>query len=318
MTKNTKRYRVYSKYLKNKYGEKVYKLPVNLPLTCPNRDGELGYGGCTFCGDIGTGFESQCNTLDVKAQLELNREHIQKRYGAKKFIAYFQNFTNTYLELDAFRNYLMDACQENIVELCISSRPDCVHTDYLEVLKDIQEIKGVQITFELGLQTINYHTLKKINRGHGLAEFIDAVNRIKPYGFEICVHLILNLPWDTIEDTNEAARLMAAMGVTQIKIHSLYLLKGTVMGEQYVNQEFEIISPEAYVDRVVQFIRLSPPETVFQRFVGRAPEAESLFCNWNMSWWKIQDMIDARLEAGDYQQGDLCDYLQGKAVRKFL
>lgn len=318
MSQTKKHYRVYSEHLKSKYGQKVYKLPVNLPLTCPNRDGELGYGGCTFCGEIGTGFESRCNTLDVKAQLDLNRSHIQKRYGAKKFIAYFQNFTNTYLPLESFRSYLLDACQEDVVELCISSRPDCIHDAYLEILKDIQQDMKVEISFELGLQTLNYHTLHKINRGHGLAEFIDAVNRIKAYGFEICVHLILNLPWDTDEDTNEAARVLSALKVDQIKIHSLYILKGTKLGEQYLNKEFDIIPVDAYVDRVVRFVRLSSPDIVFQRFVGRAPEADSLFCNWNMSWWRIQDMIDAKLETNSYRQGDLCAYLGGKAVRKYI
>lgn len=318
MSQENKRYNKYSEFLRSKYGEKVYKIPINLPLTCPNRDGELGYGGCTFCGEVGTGFESQKNTISVKNQLENNIDHIKKRYGSKKFIAYFQNFTNTYLDIDSFKEYLVEACQENIVELCISSRPDCVHEEYLKVLKEISEVKNIQISFELGLQTINYHSLKKINRGHGLAEFIDAVKLIQKYGFEICAHLILNLPWDNKEDSDEAARVLAALGVKQIKIHSLYILKNTVLGNQYLNNEFEIITPEEYVDRVVSFIRLCPKDSVFQRFVGRAPKEESLFCNWDMSWWKVQDLIDKKLEEMNYYQGDSFNYLNGKAVKKFV
>lgn len=317
MIKTDKRYNKYSDFLRDKYGEKVYKIPINLPLTCPNRDGELGHGGCTFCGEIGAGFESQKNTISVKKQLENNIAHIKKKYGSKKFIAYFQNFTNTYLDLDSFRRYLNEACEENIVELCISSRPDCISEEYLIVLKEVSEEKKIQISFEIGLQSINYHSLQKINRGHGLAEFIDAVKMIQKYGFEICVHLILNLPWDNKEDTDEAARVLAALEIKQIKIHSLYILRNTVLGNQYQNNEFDIITSEEYVDRVVSFISLCPKDVVFQRFVGRAPKEESIFCNWDMSWWKVQDLIDYRLEEMNITQGDNFDYLKGKAVKKF-
>ncbi len=161
MEHKQKRYNIYSQHLKIKYGEKVYKLPINLPVTCPNRDGELGEGGCTFCGEVGTGFESRCNTVSIEDQLALNMKHIRKRYGAKKFIAYFQNFTNTYLSLDLFEDALQRACQEDIVELCISSRPDCVNDAYLNVLQKISDEMNVNISFELGLQTVNYHSLKK-------------------------------------------------------------------------------------------------------------------------------------------------------------
>ncbi|WP_155820594.1 radical SAM protein, partial [Limnohabitans sp. Rim47] len=123
--------------------------------------------------------------------------------------AYFQNFTNTYLPLEEFRHYLIDACIPDIVEIDISTRPDCVHDAYLEIMADIKEAKGIEIGVELGLQTVNYHTLRYIRRGHTLAEFIDAVRRIQNYGFEICVHIILNLPGDTIEDAIESAKIIS-------------------------------------------------------------------------------------------------------------
>ena len=131
------RYKKYSTYLKEIYGEKVYKIPVNLPLTCPNRDGEVADGGCTFCGDVATGFESLENTIDVKSQLEMNIERMMKRYKAKKYIAYFQNFTNTYMPLNEFKTSVEQACIDDVVEICISSRPDCIHDAYLEILEDI-------------------------------------------------------------------------------------------------------------------------------------------------------------------------------------
>ncbi len=166
-----KRYNVYSKYLKKKYGEKVYKLPVNIPVTCPNRDGTIGYGGCIFCGEEGAGFEILSNALSVSDQLKTNMEYIRKKYNTHKFIAYFQNFSNTYLSLDKFKSYIREACVDNVVEISISTRPDCVSEEYLLFLDEIRREKNVEISLELGLQTVNYHSLIKINRGHTLAEF---------------------------------------------------------------------------------------------------------------------------------------------------
>lgn len=311
------RYKIYSEYLKEKYGEKVYKIPINIPVTCPNRDGNVATGGCTFCSDIGAGFECHSNDVKIKDQLALNIEKIGKKYKAKKFIAYFQNFSNTYLPLDQFRTYVEEACIEDVVEICVSSRPDCVSNAYLDILAEVRDQYGVNISFELGLQTVNYHTLEKINRGHGLAEFIDASMRIKAYNFDLCVHLILNLPWDNDIDLVENAKVLSALNIDQIKIHSLYILKNTVMGNQYLNKEFEVISAEEYVDKVVKFIRYCDPNIVFQRLVGRAPKDETLFCNWDMSWWRIKDLIDEKFEKENYYQGDLFDYLNGRAVKVF-
>jgi len=278
----------------------------------------VAVGGCTFCSDVGAGFECHESTVSIREQMTLNIEKISKKYKAKKFIAYFQNYSNTYLSLERFRNYLTEACIDDVVEICISSRPDCINDAYLEILKEIKDTYGVNISVELGLQTVNYHSLEKVNRGHGLAEFIDAAIRIKSYGYLLCAHLILNLPWDDTLDLRENAKVLMALKVDQIKIHSLYILKDTKMGQEYLNNEFEIISVEEYVDRVVEFIRLVSPDTVFQRLVGRAPKEESLFCNWDMSWWRIKDMIDERMVELDCYQGDRFDYLNGRAVRKFI
>ena len=312
------RYLTYSEHLKKTYGEKVYKIPVNLPLTCPNRDGEVAEGGCTYCSDIGAGFEAQSNELDIQTQMNKNIEHIRARYKANKYIAYFQNFTNTYMTLELFKERLEEACLEDVVEISVSSRPDCIHDAYLDILESIKEKYNVEISIELGLQSINPVTLVKINRGHNLAEWVDAVRRIQSRGFEICTHLILNLPWDDKLHTDEAARLMSAMGVRHVKLHSLYILKGTELGRQYEAGELDLIDFDAYVDRVVSFIRLLHPDTVIHRIAGRAPKEDTLFCNWNKSWWLIKDAIEDKLEALDAKQGDQCDYLNGKAVQKFV
>ncbi|TCO72263.1 TIGR01212 family radical SAM protein [Marinisporobacter balticus] len=311
------RYRIYSQYLKEKYGEKIYKIPINLPVTCPNRDHTVGVGGCIFCGEEGAGFENLENSISVIDQLNKNITYIQKKYKANKFIAYFQNFTNTYLPLEKFKEYINAACRENIVEIAISTRPDCINDSYLSFLKEIEEMKDINISIELGLQSVNYHTLKKINRGHSLAEFIDAVMYIKKYGFEICTHMILNLPWDTLEDIIEGAKILSALKIEQVKLHSLYIVKNTMMGNMYQNKEFEIISMEEYVDHVIAFLEYLNPNMVLQRLIGRAPKENTLFCNWNTSWWKIKDRIDEKMEQLDSYQGKGCSYLNGKALRKF-
>ncbi|MDK2800945.1 MAG: uncharacterized protein PWP27_1888 [Clostridiales bacterium] len=314
---NDKRYNVYSQYLKRKYGEKVYKLPINLPVTCPNRDGTTGCGGCIFCGEEGAGFENLSNELSVQHQIDRNMQYIREKYNAHKFIAYFQNFTNTYLPLEDFKKYILEACRPNIVEISISTRPDCINDAYLHFLNEVRKKQGVEISIELGLQTVNYHSLTKINRGHSLAEFIDAVLRINRFPFETCVHLILNLPWDTMEDVIENAKVISALGVKQIKLHSLYIVKNTVMGEMYQKGDFSIVSLEEYIDRVITFLEYLSPDIVVQRLIGRAPEENTLFVNWNTSWWKIRDRIEEEMEHKDSRQGKKFDYLNGKAVKKW-
>lgn len=309
-------YRKFSTYMKEKYGEKVYKLPINLPVTCPNRDGKLGKGGCTFCGEIGTGFESADATVEIKKQLISNKDYISKRYNAEKFIAYFQNFTNTYLEVERLKEFLEQACIDAVVELSISTRPDCINDEVLEVINDVSKRKNVNITIELGLQSINHETLRKINRGHTLAEFLDAVMRIKRYNFDICVHIIGNLPWDTTEDLIETAKIMSALEVRYVKVHSLYILENTQMAKEYLNDEFTIISKEEYITRIIKFLKVLRKDIVVQRLLARAPKEKTVFCNWSTSWRKIQNKIDQRLEANNIFQGELCDYLNGKALKK--
>lgn len=311
-------YYTYSEYLKERFGEKVYKLPINLPLTCPNRDGTLREGGCTFCGEEGGSFENLPNYLNVKEQLNENMEYIRKRYKANKFIAYFQNFSNTYLPIEEFKSYIRHAIIDDIVGISISTRPDCINDLHLEFLKELKEEKDLEITVELGLQTVNYHSLEKINRGHTLAEYIDSVIRIKSYGIRVCTHLILNLPWDKDLDAIENAKVLSALKVDEVKLHGLYIVDGTTMGEEYKNDEIQLISKEAYMERVIMFLEHLDPDIVVQRIIGRAPEENSLFVNWNESWWKIRDEIVTTMENRNTSQGRLFNYLNGKAVRKFL
>lgn len=317
-TTKPKRYRAISAFLKEKYGEKVYKLPVALPLTCPNRDGSAGVGGCVFCGEIGAGYENLPASMTVQEQLVKNIAHIAPKYKAYKYIPYYQNFSNTYLEPERFKKYMEAGCIDSTVGLAIATRPDCINDTYLEILKGIKETYGVDIYLEYGLQSVNYHTLEKINRGHGMAEFIDAVLRTKRYGFSVCAHMIVNLPWDTMTDTIEGARILTALGVDQVKLHALYIVKNTLMAKWYEEKQFELISADEYIERVIAFLRHLDKDIVLQRLVGRAPEENTLFTNWSMGWWRIQEEIERRMDERDVRQGDLCNYLNGSAVRKFL
>jgi len=310
------RYRVYSEHLKQKFGEKVYKLPINLPGTCPNRDGTVGIGGCIFCDAQGAGFQCLPNTLSIEKQIEENKTYYKKRFKTRKFIGYFQAFTNTYMKLTDFKDNMQAAIKDpDIIGLSISTRPDCINDDYLDFLKELKEEKGLNINIELGLQTVNYHTLERVNRGHTLAEFIDAILRIKNRGFESVVHVILNLPGDDMLDVIENAKIISALGIDYVKLHSLYIVDGTKLAKMYKEGLFQLITLDEYVERVITFMEYLDPQIVIQRLVGKGPREDLLFCNWNTSWWKIKHRIEELLNERETYQGKKFDYLNGKALK---
>lgn len=307
-------YRVYSEYLKQKYGEKVYKLPVNLPVSCPNKSDGFG---CTFCSGQGTGFEAMSSKTDVMSQLTFTREKIERKYKAHKFIAYFQNYTNTYLPLSQFQAYMKEAAKlTEIVEISISTRPDCIHEAYLNILADIKETYGKQITIELGLQTANYHTLQKINRGHGLAEFIGAILLIEKYNFELCVHVIPNLPDDTLEDVKETARILSVLPVSQVKLHSLYIAKDSRMVEDYLAGRIQICTREEYYERLACFLMNLREDIVIERLFSRIPKEASAFSNWGMSWWKCQEEFISYMKEHDFYQGKASHTILANPIQK--
>lgn len=306
-------YYPYSEYLKNKYGEKVYKLPVNLPVSCPNRKSGTG---CAFCSPSGTGFEAMDCQTSVHEQLEKTKEHIERRYHAHKFIAYFQNYTNTYLAPDRFAVYMEEAAQvSDIVEIAVSTRPDCITCEYLEILKQISNQYGIAITIELGLQTSNCHTLMNIRRGHTLAEFIDAVLMIQPYGFDLCAHVILNLPGDDLADAIETAKILSALRVQIVKAHSLYIAKNTQLCDDFENGTITLCSKEEYLKRLAVFLEHLNPAIAVERLFSRIPEKDAVFCNWGVSWWKLRDeLLELMEERGSYQ-GRRFHYLNGAALQ---
>ena len=294
-------YRKYSDFLREKFGEKVYKLPVKLDLTCPNRDGTCGVGGCIFCGEEGGSFEN--NFGSVRDQLLKNKELIKNKYKANKYIAYFQNFTNTYMPFEDFKRVIEESLIDGVVGVSISTRPDYLpkrHLDYLEELN-----KNYFVTVEIGLQTPNYHSLKKLNRGHGLSEFIDAALELKKRNLNVCTHIIIGLPWDDDLDIVECAKILNVLHIDEVKIHALYILKDTVLGKMYERGEIETISLDDYKEKVILFLRNLKDDIIVERIIGRAPYENSLFCNWNTSWWKIRDGIIGVMHENGYTQGDL-------------
>lgn len=307
-------YYKYSDYLKEKYGEKVYKLPINLPITCPNR---IGGNGCSFCSEVGTGFEAMDASISVKEQLEETKAKIAQKYKARKYIAYFQNYTNTFLKLEDFCRYMEEAASvPDIVEISISTRPDCIQKEYMDALRDVSERWKVRIHIELGLQTVNYHTLDAIDRGHGLAEYIDAVLLIKTYPFSVCTHIILNLPQDHMRDVIETAKIVSALKIDVVKVHSLYIAKNTKLSKEYESGTIKICSKEEYIERLITFLEYLSPEIVVERLFSRVPEKDSLFSNWGTSWWKLQDEVIESMIQQDAYQGKYFDYLNGSAMKK--
>jgi len=305
----------YSEYLKNKYGEKVYKLPINLPGTCPNRDGRLGTGGCDYCGDVGAGFESLDNALSVQEQIQQNQAYIGKKYNVNKFIPYFQNYTGTYMATEKLESLIRSAILPNMVGINISTRPDCVSSETCAMLARIAQTESIGITLELGLQTANYHTLKSINRGHGLAEFIDAVLGIKKAGLLVSVHVMLDLPNDTLDDAIGTARILSALGVDGVKLHSLYVANGSAFDAAYQANQLALHSKDEYIARTVAFLANLAPSIYVERLIGRVPEAHSTIANFSTSWWKVKDDILKALQDQGLYQGATFNYLNGSALR---
>ncbi|AJG40294.1 MULTISPECIES: TIGR01212 family radical SAM protein [Thermotoga] len=300
------RYRKLSDHLKERYGERVQRIVIFGGFSCPNRDGTKGTGGCIYCDATGSGFTTLMK-LPIREQVLRMKERYEKR-GIRKFIAYFQAFSNTYASIDELRKKYEEALvDDSIVQLSVSTRPDLVPEEVLDLLEEFK--RKVDVSVELGLQTANYRTLRKINRGHTLAEFVDAAVRVKRRGMELVVHVILNLPWDDMEDVVETAKLLSALDVDGVKLHSLYVVEGTKLAEMYRKGEIEICSLEEYIERVITFLEYLSPKVVVHRLVADPPKEGTIFANWGKSKIEIINMIEKELERRDTYQGKRFDYL---------
>ena len=296
-------YYPYSDWLKTRYGERVYKIPINIGCGCPNRDGLLDNRGCIFCGESGGSSESLSAKLSVTEQLSKNKAYIGQRYKAKKFIPFFQNYTNTYLPLNDLKNHLESCLADDIVAIAISTRPDCITAEQLDYFETFKCDYHIDICIELGLQTANYHTLERLNRHHGLGEFIDAALRIKQKDLQLCVHTILDLPWDDLLDVSETATIISGVNADFVKCHALYIEKNTILQKMFDSGDVTLLTMDDYLERAIHFLSYLDENIAVQRIIGRIPEKDSVVSNWNMGWWKVRDLLIEQMRKKQIYQG---------------
>ncbi len=288
--------------LKRRYGERVHKLAINAGFTCPNRDGSKGRGGCTFCNNVSFSPNARSEP-DVLEQLASGRQVLEKRTGAKKFLAYFQAYTNTYADVDALdRIYRQALSEQDVVGLSIGTRPDCVPPAVLDLLASYQD-QGHEIWLELGLQSAFDHTLERVNRGHGFAEYRQAAAAAHARGLAVCTHLIVGLPGERAGDSLLSLDRVLELGVQGLKIHPLHVVKGTRLANQWRREEYRPLQFGEYVDAVVQMVARTPADVVYHRLTGTAQESVLLapqWCNWK---WRVLNAITRKLAESGLEQG---------------
>ena len=300
----------FGRYLKHKYGEKVHKLSVNASFTCPNRDGTKGIGGCTFCNNASFS-PASTQSGAIADQISSAKETVIARTGARKFIAYFQSYSNTYGSVEDLRRYYDEAlAQPDIIGLAVGTRPDCVPDPVLELLAEYQD-KGYEVWLELGLQSGFDSTLKAINRGHGFAEYVDAVQRAKKYNLKLCTHLIMGLPGEQPEDTLESFDKVIQLGVNAIKIHPLHIVKGTQLARDWRKGQVRELTIESYTDVLAEIIRRAPEHLLFHRLTGSGERQYLLSPEWSMHKWDVLGMLYRKLEVvvkHPMVVGQACDF----------
>lgn len=265
----------FSDYLRGRFGCKVHKVSLHGGFTCPNRDGRCGVGGCTYC--VNESFNPQAGrpVQPVAAQMSGGMEYMRRRYKAKKFIAYFQAFTNTYDTVEHLRERFDAAVGfAEVVGLAIGTRPDCVPDEVLDLVESYSE--RLEVWLEYGLQTAHDRTLRRVNRGHDFAAFLDAAERTRKRRIKICVHVILGLPGETHADMMATARALQPLGVDGLKLHHLYIARGTAMAKEYAAGGIKLFSAEEYVRVACDFLERIPPDVIMQRLVGDTTSADVL------------------------------------------
>lgn len=295
-------YRTFSNYLKERFGESVYRVPIDAGFDCPNRDGTRAFGGCTFCDERGSGAPTIRGGLRVKAQLEEGISRINYRYGARKFLAYFQAFSNTYAPEGVLRALYEAALErDDVVGLCIGTRPDCVPDNVLDLLAELNAKTFVWL--EMGLQSIHNQTLDRINRAHTSEEFFDALARAKARNLNVAGHLIFGLPGETREMMLETVRKVALCDIDGIKIHQLCIYKGTPMEADFRAGNLAAFDEAEYVNLVCDTLELLPEEMVIMRLVAEGKKDEVVAPAWCLQKsWTI-DKIDAEMARRATRQG---------------
>ena len=299
-----KRYSDLNTYFQSQYGCRVHKIAVDAGLSCPNRDGAVSTGGCIYCNARGSGSGAHQAGMSVTEQILIGKNAIIKRYKAKKFIVYFQSFSNTYAPLARLKELYEEALAvEDVVGLSIGTRPDCVDEPILNLLQGYARSRLVWI--EYGLQSGNDQTLAFINRGHDVQCFQKAVKSTTHRGIKICVHVILGLPHETRNDMLNTASTIADLEIDGVKLHLLYVAKGTRLHQLYENGKYRCLGQEEYVERVCDFLERIPSNVVIQRLTGDPHPAELVAPRWSLKTKKNETLalINAALERRDTWQG---------------
>jgi len=286
----------------------VQKIFIDAGLSCPNRDGTLSTGGCIYCNANGSGTGAHRSGLSIAEQVRTVKRHMARRYKAKKFIAYFQSFSNTYAPVEQLKTLYDEAlAEENMVGLFIGTRPDCVDEPVMDLLQHYNESYLVWI--EYGLQSAHDATLARINRGHDFRCFEKAVGMAKCRDIRVCAHIILGLPFENKQQMLETARIISGMGIDGIKLHHLYVVKGTALEQLYNNGSYHCLEQKEYVDIVCDFLELLPEEMIIQRLTGDPHEEELIAPLWSCRKSETLELIARTLAERDSWQGK--NYLAG-------
>ncbi|MEA1969812.1 MAG: TIGR01212 family radical SAM protein [Thermodesulfobacteriota bacterium] len=297
-----RRYSDYNAYLKSIYGERVQKITVDAGLGCPNRDGTLSRGGCIYCNSLGSGSGLFAKGMSITEQIENGRKAMIRRYKAKKFLVYFQSFTNTYTSCENMKKMYDEALlAEGIMGLAIGTRPDCVDAEKLDLIESYA--KKYLIWIEYGLQSVHDSTLKLINRGHDFKAFKNAVEMTKNRGINICVHVILGLPNETREMMLKTARVLGELGIDGVKLHLLYVVKGTALEEMWKKGEYKCMEQKEYVETLCDFLELLPENVIIQRITGDPHLEELAAPQWANQRNETFHMIQNTMEQRDSRQG---------------
>lgn len=304
---NEKRYYSIDCYLKQTFGEKVYRLALNGGMTCPNRDGTLGSRGCIFCSPAGSGDFAGQSSLPISKQLAAAKEQIRSKRNCRKFIAYFQAYTNTYAAPDYLRGIFMEAITDpDVVILSIATRPDCLSPEILCLLSELNQLKTVWI--ELGLQTIHPDTSNFIRSRFTLECFHQAVDSLTDFHIPVIVHVILGLPGETKEQMLETVRHVGQLHIFGIKLQLLHVLSGTDLGALYKQSPFPLFSQDEYCEFIADCLEQLPDHITIHRLTGDGPKGLLIAPKWSSAKRSVLNQIERTMKLRDTWQGKYCEH----------
>lgn len=301
-SEDNKRYHSYSYYLKKRFGRKVYKVPLNIDLGCPNRDGSKGVGGCAFCSAKLSGNFAGDPQDSIEAQYAAVRRVMENKWSEGLCIPYFQAGSNTYADVGTLRRMFEAALKlENAVGLSIATRADCIDEEKAEMLGEIA--KRTYLTVELGLQTVFDETALAMNRCHTYGDFLRGYGLLREQGVNVCVHLINGLPGETRDMMRESARRVGELDIHAVKLHLLHILKGTPLAEQYERGEFKAMEREEYISVICDQLELLPPRIIIERLTGDGDRNELIAPMWSRDKRRVLNGIDMEMARRETFQG---------------